>query len=413
MKRGIFITCLVVSLSIFLTVHVMAQGGRTSTGNLKVFPSFTVQELYDDNIYLGNGTNNTTEIIESDWITHLMPSFGFNYSLQERGGVSLGYEGDIAYYSDDDDNDWQTNKGMFNLDYQAPGGLRIGINSIYTDAEDPYGSLQQYRTGLKTERWNNDLKSEIGYYFGNRLTIIAFYNFYKQDYDLERDYTQDHDINEFGAGFQMRLLPKTRGFVRYHFGERDYFSHPAGTASNETNDSNFDWRRVNAGLSWDTTARMVGELNFGYQWKYYDNEFDASTPPRRYEDKDTWIASTQVAFRATATKTLALSITRALREAGSSTNEYFEDTGIGINLQQVILIKITLTVGGVYSQNNYNLPVNKPREDDNYKANIGLEYRIQDRLRAGIGYRYMKKDSNDEENDYTDNQLMISLSAVN
>ena len=406
MKRGIFKTCLVVSLLIFLTARVMAQGGRINTGKLKVVPGLTVQELYDDNIYLGNGK---TEPEESDWITHLMPGFGLNYSLQERGSLSLGYEGDLAYYSDNDDNDWQTHKGMFNLAYQAPGGLIVDIDNIYTDAEDPYGNDAQYKLGVpKTERWNNDLKANIGYDFGNRFKITASYNSYKQDYDLERDYTQDYDVNEVGAGFQMRLLPKTWGFVRYHFGKRDYFTHPAGTGSNESNDSDFDWLRVNAGLTWDTGARMIGELNLGYQWKDYDNEFDASTPPQRYEDKDTWIASTQVAFRVTPTKTVALSITRALRESGSNTNEYFEDTGIGINLQQVIRTKFTLTVGGAYSQNNYN----RPRQDDNYDANLGLDYRIRDWLRAGVGYKYRKKDSNYVENDSTDNQFMVSLGAV-
>ena len=389
MKRGVFITCLAVSLLVFLTAHVMAQGGRINFGKLRVVPGLTIQQVYHDNIYLGSGTNNTSELEESDSITHVMPAFGFDYSLQERGSLSLGYGGDLAYYGDNDDNDWQTHKGMFDLSYQAPGGLILGIDNIYTDAEDPYGSLEQYRLGLKTERWNNDLKTKIGYDFGNRFSIFAFYNFYKQDYDLERDCTQDYDVNEFGAGLQMRLLPKTCGFVRYHFGGRDYFSHPAGTTSNETNDSDFDWRRVNAGLTWDTAAKMIGELNIGYQWKDYDNEIDPNG--NRYEDRNTWIAFTQVAFRARPTTTFALSLTRGLREVGSDTNEYFEDTGIGMNLEQVILTKITMTVGGAYSQNHYNLPANKHRKDDNYKANIGLDYRIRDWLTAGAGYRYDKK----------------------
>ena len=77
-------------------------------------------------------------------------------------------------------------------------------------------------------------------------------------------------------------------------------------------------------------------------------------------------------------------------------------------MQKVILPKFTLTVGGVYSVNDYNTP----QEDDNYKANIGLDYQIKDWLTAGVAYRYEKKDSNYAENDYTDNQFMISLRGV-
>jgi len=410
MKRGIIIPGLVISIVMLLSLQLMAQGGNINIGKLKVIPGLTIQELYDDNIFLGNGSNNTTELKESDWITHVMPTLGFNYSLQERGNLSLGYLGDFAYYIDNDNNDWQTHKCMFNLNYKAPGGIIIDINTIHTDAEDPYGSLEGYGRGLKTERSNNDLKTKIGYDFGNRFKILAYYNYYKQDYDLERDYTQDYDVNEFGIGCQMRLLPNTWGFFRYHFGERDYFTHRVGTGVTESNDSDFEWNRVNFGLTWDIRAKLAGELNFGYQWKDYNNLTDVNG--NRYEDKDTWIAATSITYRATPTIALALKITRALRDTGSNDNEYFEDTGIGINLQKVILSKFTLTVGGVHNKNNYNVPLSKPREDDNYRVNIGLVYQIQDRLTAGIDYKHKKKDSNYAENDYTDKQFMISLRGV-
>ena len=60
MKRGIFIVGFGVSISILLFSQVMAQGGRIRFNNLKVIPGITLQEVYDDNIYLGSGSNNTT-----------------------------------------------------------------------------------------------------------------------------------------------------------------------------------------------------------------------------------------------------------------------------------------------------------------------------------------------------------------
>jgi hypothetical protein len=379
MKRGIFIVGFVVSILMLLFSQVMAQGGRIRFNKLKIIPGLTLQEVYDDNIYLSNGTNNTTELKESDLITHIMPALVLDYSLQERGNLSFSYTGDLAYYSDNDKNDWQTHKGVFNLNYQAPGGIIIDINTIHTDAEDPYGNLEQYRIGLKTERRDNDLKAKIAYGFG-RFQILAYYNRYKQDYDLERDYTQDYDINEFGAGFQIRLLPKTWGFFRYYFGERDYFTHRGNVT--ESNDSDFEWNRVNFGLTWETGAKLGGELNFGYQLKDYENAADVGG--NRYDDKDTWIAATSITYTATPTTELALSLTRALRDTGSSDNEYFEDTGIGINMQKVIMPKFTLTVGGVYSVNDYNIPLTRHREDNNYRVNVDLVYQIQDRLTAGM-----------------------------
>jgi hypothetical protein len=410
MKRGIFVVGFVMSILMLLFSQVMAQGGKIRFNNLKVIPGITLQEVYDDNIYLGNGSNNTTEPEESDLITHIMPALALDYSLQERGNVSFNYTGDLAYYNDNGNNDWQTHKGEFNLNYQAPGGIIIDINTSYIDAEDPYGNLELYRIGLKTERRGNDLKAKITYGFGNKFQILAYYNYYKQDYDLLRDYTQDWDIKEFGAGFQMRLLPKTWGFFRYYVGERDYFTHPAGTGVTESNDSDFDWNRLNFGLTWESGAKLGGELNFGYQLMDYENAADAEGD--RYDGKDTWIAATSITYTATPTIGFALGLTRALRETGSGDNEYFEDTGLGINMKKLIKSKFNLTVGGVYSVNDYNIPLTRPREDDIYKVNIGLDYLIQDWLTAGVGYRYEKKDSNYSEYDYTDTQFIISLSGV-
>ena len=404
MKRGIFIVGFVVSILMLLFSQVMAQGGRIRFGNLKIIPDITLQEVYDDNIYLGNGANNTTELEESDLITHIMPALGLDYNLHERGNVSFNYTGDLAYYSDNGNNDWQTHKGEFNFNYQAPRGIILDIHTIHIDAEDPYGNLELYRIGLKTKRRGNSLNAKITYGFGDRFQILGYYNRYKQDYDLLRDYTQDWDITEFGAGFQMRLLPKTWAFFRYYFGERDYFTHRGNVT--ESNDSDFDWNRVNFGVTWETGAKLEGELNFGYQLMDYENTADVGGD--RYDAKDTWIAATSITYTATPTIELALGLTRALRETGSSDNEYFEDTGIGINMQKVILPKFTLTVGGVYSVNDYNIP----REDDIYRLDAGLDYQIRERLTAGVGYRYKKQDSNYSEHNYADTQFMILLSAV-
>ncbi|HUU39484.1 MAG TPA: outer membrane beta-barrel protein, partial [Desulfatiglandales bacterium] len=337
MKRKIFISGLLITVVIILSSQVTAQEGKINFGNLKIIPGLTLKGVYDDNIYLGNGTNQANEIEESDWITHVMPALLFNYSLQERGSVSLGYSGDLAFYSDSDysDNDWQNHKGALAVDYKSPGGLILFANNTYIDAEDPYSNLEQYRIGLMTKRWDNDLKTKVGFDFGNRFRILTYYNFYKQDYELDRDYTQDYDQNEFGVGFQMRFLPKTWGFIRYHMGERDYFTYLAGTGVTDSNDSDFQWQRVNAGLTWDPGAKVSGELNVGYQWKEYDNETDVNGD--QYEDQDTWIAGTLITYKATPSTALVLSATRALRQTGSNDNEYFTDTGIGINLQQKIL----------------------------------------------------------------------------
>jgi hypothetical protein len=412
MRRGLVLVCAVLSLMLFLPPSVQAQqGGRISVGNLKVIPSLTLEEVYDDNIYLASGINNTNEKIESDWISHVVPGLMLDYTLEGRGYVRVGYQGDYAYYKDFDDNDWKNHKGFFDFDYQAPGGLIVGVKNVYVNAADPYGADNQYGLGVpQTKRWYNDLNTKVGYTFSNQFRALLYYAYYKQDYDLESDFTQDYDVNQFGADVQMRVASKTWAFLRYHYGYRDYYSHPAGSGVTDQNDADFHYNRASAGLTWDSGAKFAGELNFGYEWRNFVNEFDAYGRP--YDNRDTWVAATRLNYYATPSTTLSLSLIRAVRDTGSDTFQYYTDTGITLGLAQVFLTRFTLTAQAGYALYEYNFPTDPTKEADNYLASIGVSYKVQDWLIAAFAYTYLKQDSNYPEDDYKDNRFILSLRAA-
>jgi len=407
MKRITSILTVTLLLLLVASSGAFAEGGKIRFGNLALIPGLSVQGIHDDNIYLGDGSNTVGEKEESDWITHAKPGMMLELTFPDRGKMMAGYQGDFAYYSDNSDNDWETHKGLFSLNYDSPGGLIAGINNTYADAEDPYGSAEQYGIGTLTKRWNNDLVSKVGFNFSDRFKILAFYNYYKQDYDNDvRDYTQDYYSNEGGAGFEVKVMPKTWMFLRYYYGTQKYFTHRSGVTS--SNDASFDWQRANAGLGWDSGAKLAGELNFGYQWKSYDNRLDVNG--NQYDDRNTWIASTSVDFMPTETTTLSVSIARALRQSGSDSNDYFEDTGYGFSVSQKILSKLLVKAGYNYSENDYFVG---NRKDDNHTLNASLQFElIKDILKAGAEYKYMEKNSNDPGSDYEDNQFIISFDAT-
>ncbi|MFA4915357.1 MAG: outer membrane beta-barrel protein [Syntrophales bacterium] len=401
------------ALFILLPCKLMAQEGNINFGKLKIIPNITVQGIYDDNIYRGNGTDSLAEREESDLITHVMPGILLNYTLPERGYVNLGYQGDFALYGDNDSNNWKNHQVNLDLNYQAPAGLIIGLTNLYTRAEDPYGSADQYLVGRVTKRWMNDLKGRVGYNFSSNFRSFVYYNFYKQDYKDDQDYTQNYDDNEFGIGAEIKILPKTWGFIRYHHGERDYNTH-YGTSS-ESNDSDSEWHRTNVGLTWDAAAKLQGELNFGYQWKEYNNGLTPTGAVR--EDKDTWIAATSINFQPTTTTNLALNLSRSTRDTASDTKEYFEDTGIGFTVQQGFMRKFTATLGMMWSKNDYNMPpaynaTGEDREDDNYVTRLGIDYALRDWLTLNVGHVYNKKDSNYEAESFVDNQYMATVKVA-
>jgi hypothetical protein len=408
-----------VGILLLLPFQLQAQqGGKIKFGNLAVIPGVTVQGLYDDNIYLKNGKDYPGDPVktaavkkESDWITHVKPGLLLSYEMPERGFINLGYQGDFAFYKTNDNNNWKNNQGNFDVDYRAPGGLIVGVTELYTKAEDPYGGADQYQIGRVTKRYTNDFKTKVGYTIMSNFRSFLYFNNYKQKYDNSLfDFSQDYTDTEYGVGGESRFLPKTWGFLRYHYGTRKYDTNAPGQTDAFNSDAK--WHRVNAGLSWDPGAKLSGEVNVGYQWRTYDHQFTDALQTARREDKNTWIAATSINFMPTERTLIIMNLTRAVRSTGSDTNEQFVDTGIGLSLQQKLLLKLSLRAGLTYSRNEYNVPVGSERTDNNYLANVGLDYSIQEWLTFGVGYNYNRKDSNIDIQEFTDNQYVAQVKVV-
>lgn len=388
---------------------VAGQGGM-NFGNLKISPGMAGQVVYDDNIFLKNGSNNTTQAKVSDWIYHTQPSLLLNYTLPERGFVNMGYRGDWAFYNDNTGNNWKNNQGFLAVDYKSPTGLIVKIDDLLVNAEDPYGSADQYNIGRVTKRWYNDLKSQFGYLFTDRFRTFVYYNFFTQSYKDDQDASQNYYDNEVGFGVEAKFLPKTWAFLRYYYGKRDFFAN--SIASNVK--ANADWQRTNAGLTWDASAKLTGEVNFGYQWKSYDN-LAISTGGQRDKNVNTWIAATSLYYKPLETTTVALTIARTPRDVAADTGEYFEDTGIGLSLRQIMLRRFTLKLAAIYSRNDYTAPAGSTdygRKDDNYQVNVGMDYKPNNWLTLGLDYWYNEKTSNISDVDFKDNRIIASVKLV-
>jgi len=412
MKKA-FLTCCLAAILVLGT----SAPGRTQ-GNIRIGDKFTLplgmdlETVFDDNIYLGSGDNFPTEKEVSDTILHIKPNVGLNYEMPERGNIFVGYEGDWANYSKESENNWKTNKGLFDLNYQAPGGLLLGANNVYADAEDPYGDATQFGLGQPlTKRWYDDFKSKVGWNFGNTTRAMALFNYYIQEYDQEIDKTQDHEDYEIGAGVEYKGLAKTWAFVRYHYGNVDWTGRPASLPGlNDTNDADYTYHRINVGLTWDPGSKVSGELNLGYQFNSFDNETDVNG--NEYTDDDTWIAKTVINWQVYENTLLFGSLMRAYRVTGAFSNEYFTDTGISLGVRHRFYTKFTAEALASYFRNEYNT---NDRDDDNYELYAKLGYDVREWFNIAASWYYREKDSssnlpNPDYNDYKNNQIALIAS---
>ena len=372
------------------------QGNAIGSGKLKVYPEIAVGAYYDDNIYSDDSGE------ESDLISHVIPRIRIDYSLEERGHISIGYAGDFAFHQDLSDNDWQRHDLALLFDYNAPSGFFLDLAGRYTETEDPFSSENEYFLGQQKERWYSQFGVGLGYNYDDRFKLIGYFNYNRQEYDdTAVDWDQDYDEPWYGVGLEKRLSQKTWGFVRYFHGERDYNTPSPDMSVNETTDADYSVDWVELGLTWDATSRITGEINFGYEWRKYDNPVNASGTP--YEDTNTWLAETRINYSLKPKITdLQLILERAAYQRGAGTFESYDGTYLTLLLNHRFYSWFKLRLNFSIGRNDYNTD----REDDDIRAGIALEYLVWRRITLGVGYDYTQRDSSAPGESFTVNRVM-------
>ncbi|MDX1775918.1 MAG: outer membrane beta-barrel protein [Desulfobulbales bacterium] len=377
------------------------EGNAIGAGKLKFFPELAVGLAYDDNIFYEESGE------ESDQVSHLIPRLMIDYSLEERGSVKFGYAGDFAYYRDFSDNDWRRHNLGLLLDYNAPSGLFLDIVNDYVDTSDPFGSKEDYALGEQKDRWNNLFAVGLGFNFGDKFRVAAYYNNNKQEYDNEDvDWNQNFDEDEYGVGVEKRISSKTWGFARFLHGSRDYNTDsPDGTVT-ESNDADYSTDRLFLGLTWDASSRITGELNLGYQWLEYDNRLDAADIP--YQDDNTWLAATRIDYSIKPGVTdLHVRFARGTYQRGSFTRVFYDGTYLDVWLLHRFFSWYRLKLNFSIGRNEYNTN----RQDDDKRFGIGLEYLVWRRITLGLGYDYTDRDSNIPGESFTINRVLGTITV--
>jgi hypothetical protein len=194
--------------------------------------------------------------------------------------------------------------------------------------------------------------------------------------------------------------------VRYFHGERDYNTQSPDTLVNETTDADYtaDW--VEAGLTWDATSRITGELNFGYEWRDYENSVNASGVP--YEDGNNWLAETRINYSLKPDVTnLNLIFERAVYQRGGGTVEQYDGTYFTALLDHRFYSWFKLLLNFSIGRNEYN----NGRDDDDIRSGIALEYLVRRRFTLSVGYDYTQRESSVPGESFTNNRFMGTLTV--
>jgi hypothetical protein len=243
-KRLAVIVILALLSGLSFTAIAEAAMRRTLT------PRISVQEQYDDNIYL------VPENETADWITLLSP--GISLALEGADStMNVDYEAGFSFYRDDTDMNSTRHQARADWNQRLTGYLRLQATDVFVRSEDPIVESDGRIEEIRRERsiyYQNNGEASLSCEFGAEDQITAGYrNRYLDDRSSRDEDSQGHEgflgldkwfSSQYGIGM-------TSSYNRGQFEQSD------------------DFEQYRGGLTliyrWQTSRRLYGRYDLLYQ----------------------------------------------------------------------------------------------------------------------------------------------------
>ena len=344
---------------------------------------------HDDNIY-----RVTSDLAQSDTFLSIAPELkligGFGKQRFE-----LAYNGDYAKFADASDADYTDHDVRAKLNFEHTLRLSSKFEAGFQKEHEDPGTIN--RIQLNISEYNKYDQNFIlaGLAYGQESAIGRFAVDYRR---TEKDYTNndldflDFVSDRYAARFTYRVAPKTRIYIESLITEYDY------ETINEFELDN-TYKRYRAGLTWDFTNKLTGDLNIGYQDRDYELETLRDIDGLAYNGEITWSINTYTKLGFLAKRE---SIDSSLEQTGG-----FLRTTYGVSLKHEFseLLKIKADAGFGTDE----LVFSTAREDERFALRTALEYSVLRNLTIGLNYTYDQRESTDALAEYQANIIGLNV----
>lgn len=344
---------------------------------------------HDDNIY-----RVTDDLALSDTYLSVAPK------LQLIGGFGkqrfeIIYQGEYAKFSDADDANYADHdiSGKIKLDHTLRFSTKFEAG--YQKEHEEPGSIN--RVQLEITEYNKYDQNFFlaGLVFGQDNAIGKFSLDYRR---VDRDQTNndleylDFVSDQISARFTYRLFPKTRIYVEAIATEFDY--KPGSTFELDN-----DFKRYRAGLTWDFTNKLTGDINIGYQDRNYAQDTLRDIDGLTYNGEVSWAINTYTTIAVDATRE---SVDSSVQNAGGSLR-----TTYGASIKHKLSELLAIKAEAGYA--NDELVFTSNRQDKRYAYAMGIEYDFSRNIDLAAEYIYEERDSSLDLADFKANILSISI----
>jgi hypothetical protein len=357
-------------------------------GSFFIFPSLTVSEVYDDNVFA------ESEDEDDDLITLVEPLVRVESNFSRH---SLAFEtgGEVAFHINEEDEDYEDFYGAADgrLDITRNSNLTGGIEAgrEHEDRDD----VEDDPTDDLSEFWR--YQGDLSFYQAfNRLNFRVGGNVSRRDFVDEEESDRDIIIYNGIVRTGFFVSPRINTFVQglYNIQRRDQTPDDAGV------DRDSEGWGVSVGTELGFTELLVGELGFGYRWQTFEEDDFDDESGFGFNGGLTWLPTQLTTARLTAGSDFEPTDT-------DGAESRFRNFGL-LEVEHELLRNVILTGLVGYSRDDFE---GIERVDDTLDAGAGISYLLNRNFSIDGGYTFTKRWSDIETEEFQRNLIRIGVTA--
>lgn len=379
--------------ALLLTAADAAAVQNIKLGALEINPLVSVQQSYDSNIYL------TRNAPKSAHINRAGLGADFAVKAGSRLDLKASYTAEFLSYSRATSiNNATHHIGGLAAEARLPKDVTVTLDDRYLQTTDQATSeltaralRVQNTAGVHVEA---PIRGRLGF---NLAAQHTYHNYLATVNDL-----LDRQEMLVGGDVTFKVQPKTKLFLGYRYGTMAY-----KIASAEKGDAFYN--NVDLGLTGNIAPKLVGTIKAGVQFRRYEERLNLAA-----NDVNTGGYSAQLAWKPVELTDVVLFAKRGNVETTYGDSRFYTSNMGDLALSRRVR-KITAGVGFNYEAVAYaekTAAAGHKRLDTNTSARVTAEYDIQKWLKAGAGYIYRNRGSNENAFEYHDNIVRLELKGI-
>jgi polysaccharide biosynthesis protein VpsM len=378
------------------------------TEGMVVSPSIDVNISNNDNIFLASNKlveredGSVVNPVRSSYITEINPEI----ILSAHNGLnnwSLGYRGEFGSYHNSPNDNYSDHKfnSTLHLDFNRRNRFNLGISLFYLHENRGSGisdgAASELFGGNTTPDRYRDTTLNVDYTYGGKEAkgrIVIDGKYKDKTYINNRLLTEEYDRTEteIGGTFYYRILPKTflvfLGKLKDISYKTDTFDSLGSLDSTE--------QRYEAGVTWKSSAIMSGKATIGKTYKDFSSSLRNNSSLTSWEVSGLWSPRTYSHIQV---------LTSNIPSETNGTGNFVKNNSFNIDWNHNWSVKTSTHLAVNLGKSSFD---GSSRDDNTFRYQAGLIYQPVNGVKFDLSYQKLNRDSNNDQYDYKNNQIMLS-----